>query len=145
MIGAEVTHAWLDPDPESEYADEDRPADMGIGFVTELQSDSDATSDGEPRPNYPEAEAMLDELRAKDPAVLLREIHVHMLAELLAKLKTGIASHQELAIARNLLRDNGFTVAPTPDAVEVRQQEIARERTALPNLTEPEYDYEDEA
>lgn len=47
---------------------------------------------------------------------LLKELQEALPRELLERLKSGTATHQELAIIRQVLRDNGLTlVAPPAD------------------------------
>lgn len=81
--------------------------------------------------------------RQKDAIALLEEMHKEMLAQLLVKLKAGQASHQELAVMRNLLRDNGLTMAVKP-AIEHEPSGnrigFIPPRPELPDLGDPEYE-----
>lgn len=78
------------------------------------------------------------ELRIKDVAELVRAAHKELLVDLLAKLQAGVASHQEKAILRNLLRDNGMVIAPRSfgQTEEDRQRPVAN----LPEFAPPEYE-----
>lgn len=45
---------------------------------------------------------------------IIRRAHFALLRELLAKLEAGQATHQEMAILRNMLRDNGMVLGVAP-------------------------------
>ncbi|RWP84726.1 MAG: hypothetical protein EOR11_19900 [Mesorhizobium sp.] len=60
--------------------------------------------------------------------------HKALVARLVSRCRAGIASHQELAILRNLLKDNGLTLGITPD------KPASGEKLPLPDDVEvPEY------
>lgn len=61
-----------------------------------------------------------------------------LFARLAAAVETGKASHQELAIFRNILRDNGLVMAP-PSPDDKPPQE-APGQAPLPDFKDPEYD-----
>ena len=79
--------------------------------------------------------------RQMDAVALLEQMHKEMLAQLLVKLKAGQASHQELAVMRNLLRDNGLTSVVKP-AIEHEPTEAIgfRVNRDVPELDDPEYE-----
>lgn len=60
----------------------------------------------------------VDDLQSMDEAKLLEEIHMGTLRELARTLRSGNATHQELAVARGLLRDNKKLVAPDEDDMD---------------------------
>lgn len=69
---------------------------------------------------------------------LLKKAHKVIVVTLLAKVELGRANHQELAVLRNLLRDNGLMMAPpTP---EQERRDAARTPAAIPQLPPPEYE-----
>lgn len=47
--------------------------------------------------------------------VLLRDLHSELIKKLLAKIKTGEAKPADLAVARQLLKDNGIDSTPEKD------------------------------
>lgn len=53
----------------------------------------------------------LNQLPAEE---IIRRAHFGLLRELLAKLEVGSISHQEMAILRNMLRDNGMVLGVAP-------------------------------
>ena len=83
-------------------------------------------------------EDLAQELRGEDREDLLREAHKELLVLLTAKLKAGTATHQELAILRNLLRDNGMVIPPRPP--EAERRDAQRPRADLPVLDDPDYE-----
>lgn len=82
---------------------------------------------------------LLATLRIKDVGQLLVEAHRSLLIELLVKLQTNKATHQELAILRNLLRDNGMILAPMR-TIEQERRDAERPPADLPELPEPDYE-----
>lgn len=92
----------------------------------------------DPSPANFEALDLINGLNQKPLEDLLEDAHKALIVDLLAKLKSGQASHQELAILRNLLRDNGLVIAPKDDETERRDRE--RPPADLPSFDPPEYD-----
>lgn len=62
--------------------------------------------------------------------------HEAVLRRLVAKVKAGTASHQEMAILRNLLRDNGMVLA-TPPGTDLPKPEAPAD---LPTFDRPDYE-----
>jgi len=54
----------------------------------------------------------MDNMRVED---VIRAGHAALLKVLTAKIVAGTATHQEMAILRNLLRDNGMTLGVPPE------------------------------
>jgi len=54
-----------------------------------------------------------DDLR--DPKELLQELHRHTIKTLLERVKSGEAKAADLAVARQLLKDNGIDSTPEKD------------------------------
>lgn len=83
----------------------------------------------------------MEEARTKDPQALLEDLHKEMLVQLWVKLKAGVISHQEMAILRNMLRDNGLTVPIKPTipgiATEIRRGPLVED---LPTFDDPDYE-----
>lgn len=71
-------------------------------------------------------------------AQVIQEGHLALLKDLVAAVNSGTAAHQEKAILRNFLRDNGMTMGVPPAGTS------AGDRTAppvdLPTFGEPDYD-----
>ncbi len=66
---------------------------------------------------------------------ILREGQKELFARLVMACRSGEASHQELAILRNILKDNGLTLGIPPEQpVTVGAEEIAD----LPDFEEPD-------
>lgn len=81
-----------------------------------------------------------DELAAlsgKSLEEVLQEGHEALLRLLVAKVRTGTASHQEQAVLRNILRDNGMVIAVPP--MKTIDGELAPPLN-LPQLAPPDYD-----
>jgi hypothetical protein len=77
--------------------------------------------------------ADFEELMGKDLADILREGQKALFARLVSACRAGTASHQEMAILRNILRDNGLTLGIPPE--KPAEQPIID----LPQYGEPEY------
>ncbi len=73
------------------------------------------------------------EVQEMDLQALLREGQKALLVSLVSKLRKGIATHQEQAILRNMLRDNGMMLPPASTAPE------AEEPADLPDFEDPDY------
>ena len=100
-------------------------------------NDDDFDGRNDPDPTDPGTLDLLKDLREKSVAELLAESQQALLVELLAKLKTGVATHQELAILRNLLRDNGMVVGAAGGGERARDGAPPPD---LPKYEDPEYD-----
>lgn len=100
-------------------------------------NDDDFDGRNDPNPADPNTLDLLHDLRGKSVAELLVEGQQALLVELLAKLKTGVATHQELAILRNLLRDNGMVVGVAGGGERAREGALPPD---LPEYGNPEYD-----
>jgi hypothetical protein len=88
-----------------------------------------------------DAQAKQDALLRMDNmsfAEVIQQGHLALLKDLVASVNAGTASHQEKAILRNFLRDNGMTMGVPPQGTS------AGDRTApppdLPTFGEPDYD-----
>jgi hypothetical protein len=57
----------------------------------------------------------VDDIQTMTEAELLQEIHVGSLRELARTLRSGNATHQELAVAARILKDNNKRVDPEDD------------------------------
>lgn len=68
---------------------------------------------------------------------VLRAGHEDLLRLLVAKVRAGIASHQEQAILRNILRDNGMTLGVSP--YKTIEGSPAPDIEDLPQLEPPDY------
>lgn len=67
---------------------------------------------------------------------ILREGQKVLFARLVTKCRAGVASHNEMAILRNVLKDNGLTLGiPPEDGSSVAQ----RQAVDLPEFDKPEY------
>lgn len=78
-----------------------------------------------------------DELIGKSVEEILRDGQKTLFARLVAKVRANAANHQELAILRNILKDNGFVLVAPEQAVKNRAQPPVN----LPDFEErPEYD-----
>lgn len=98
--------------------------------------------------NSPDSQSKIDELQGLSEEELGRRARKAQLVDLLAKLELGILSHQEHAVLRNLLKDNGLNLMPwTPrsgneDPRTTTPTEPAAEPAPLPSaetLQDPEY------
>lgn len=61
-------------------------------------------------------DSVYQELMGKSVEDILREGQKALFARLVAVCRSGTASHQELAILRNILKDNGLTLGIPPEA-----------------------------
>lgn len=68
---------------------------------------------------------------------VLRAGHEDLLRLLVAKVRSGTASHQEQAILRNILRDNGMTLGVSP--YKTIEGSPAPNIDDLPQLEPPDY------
>jgi len=90
----------------------------------------------------PEAQAKRDALERLDNMSFQQVIeqgHLALLKDLVASVNAGTASHQEKAILRNFLRDNGMTLGAPPPGTSAQDTQ-APPTSSLPTFGEPEYD-----
>lgn len=76
-----------------------------------------------------------DSLNQMPAEELIRRAHFALLRELLAKLELGRLSHQEAAILRNMLRDNGMVLGVPPQGMSPGRDE---DPVALPSFDSDE-------
>ena len=93
-------------------------------------------------PDYDEADeaataALYAELEGKSVQDILREGQKALFVDLVVKARSGKASHQELAILRNVLKDNGLVLGIPP---EEPQAQRAGAPVDLPEFSTPDYD-----
>lgn len=81
----------------------------------------------------------IKELEGLSMEDLLKRSQKKQLVDLLAKLEAGLISHQENAILRNLLRDNGMVVGAVGRPPEGGGMGEAS-GPALPSYDDPEYE-----
>ncbi len=80
-----------------------------------------------------------DDIEAMDEGQLLDTIHLGLLRDLARTVRSGRATHQELAVARGLLRDNKRTV-PDPSDPNLPEQSA---KTPLPERRFPNYEHDE--
>lgn len=78
--------------------------------------------------------AEYDDLMGLTVEEILKEGQKALFARLVGKVRSGLASHQEAAILRNILKDNGMTLGLPP----VRPQ--AGQTMDLPEFGKPDYE-----
>lgn len=83
-----------------------------------------------------EAQAF-EALRGLSVDEILREGHKQLILQLATRCRAGTATHQEMAIFRNILRDNGLTLGLPP---EQPPNYVAPSPMELPVLEDPDYD-----
>lgn len=81
-------------------------------------------------------EADFQELMGMSLEDILREGQKALFARLVTRCRAGQASHQEMAILRNVLKDNGLTLGIPPEDGSVVRREAPLD---LPEYGEPEY------
>lgn len=77
----------------------------------------------EPEDDGPEVDNQMDkefathkeQLKAMEFSELLEIARREMIEDLMVRVRLGLASHQDLAVLRNLLKDNGMTMVPIKD------------------------------
>lgn len=87
-----------------------------------------------------EAQALQEQRQAAlqlSPDEILRKAHKALLADLLAKAELGVMTHQEQAILRNMLRDNGMVMGVAPEGM---QPGVEKPRE-LPTFDDGEYEH----
>lgn len=82
-----------------------------------------------------------DDIEGMDEQQLLEAIHIGVLRDLARSVRSGNASHQELAIARGLLRDNNKKIAPADDGVDDTLPGAGR--VAMPRREFPDYGHDE--
>lgn len=91
--------------------------------------------DGEGQPADDILEATeYDALMGKSVQEILQEGQKALFARLVGRVRLGKASHQEAAILRNLLKDNGLTLGIPPE----KAAPAVREEAPLPDFPDPE-------
>jgi len=70
---------------------------------------------------------------------VIEQGHLALLKDLVASVNAGTATHQEKAILRNFLRDNGMTMTPPPGGTSAADRP-APPTSALPTFRDPDYD-----
>lgn len=86
-----------------------------------------------------EAETLAQMLELPMEAVI-RAGHEALLRLLVAKAKAGTIKHQEMAILRNMLRDNGMMLQIESSKPTLEHQSVAISHRPLPQLPAPDYD-----
>ena len=86
-----------------------------------------------------EAQALVS-LQAMSLEQVVRAGHEAMLRRLVAKVTAGTASHQELAILRNMLRDNGMVWSLPPPPIDGEDAKRVDRLADPPQLESPDYD-----
>jgi hypothetical protein len=110
------------------------------------EGDEDFNGQNDPQPIPPEVQEKLDELSQLSEKELGERARRRQLLDLLMKLELGQLSHQEHAVLRNLLRDNGFNVFSPPGLNQPQADPRgtpaapAPQPLPLPDLDDPEYD-----
>lgn len=82
--------------------------------------------------------AYFEELMGKTLEDILREGQKLLFAQLVTKCRSGKANHQELAILRNVLKDNGLTLGIPPEDGDAAVRR-SPEPVDLPDFDKPEY------
>lgn len=101
-----------------------------LPFAKDADELDEQVHDGEQQETNAEFLALMD----KSVEDILREGQKALFARLVSTCRAGTASHQELAILRNILKDNGLTLGIPPD------RPATGERLPLPDDIEvPEY------
>ena len=87
----------------------------------------------------------MDDIEGMDEAALLKELRVGALRMLARNMREGQLTHQELAIARGLLRDNNKALKPVTPEEDFEEEDDPDlpppSRTKLPERRpRPDYD-----
>lgn len=77
------------------------------------------------------------EFEGKTFEEILRGGQKALVIDLVVAVRSGTASHNEKAILRNLLKDNGLTLGIAPEAPSAEQRKAPVD---LPQFEDPEYD-----
>jgi hypothetical protein len=98
------------------------------------QGDKPDQQEADPEADNAEANAEYLQLMDKSIEDILREGQKALFARLVSACRAGTANHQELAILRNILKDNGLTLGIPPE------KPASGERLPLPDDIEvPDY------
>lgn len=107
---------------------------MGVGFTSDLDGSEPEVDE--------EAQAKQEALMRLDNmsfAEVIQQGHLALLKDLVASVNAGTATHQEKAILRNFLRDNGMTLTPPPGGTSAGDRP-APPASDLPSFGDPDYD-----
>lgn len=115
-----------------------------------MASEEDDDFDGQNDPERRDMDALdkIKELQELPDEEILKRARKAQLIDLLAKLELGQLSHQEHAVLRNLIRDNGLNLTPFPPPDDANGQADTQATTPskpkppspLPALTDPDYE-----
>jgi hypothetical protein len=105
-----------------------------LGRVVPLRGSDVDPEDATDGPD-PALESAFLELMDKSVEDILREGQKALFARLVAVCRSGSASHQELAILRNILKDNGLTLGIPPEAPSTGNTPLP---LPIPEYGEPE-------
>lgn len=83
-------------------------------------------------------ESAFNELMGKSLQEILQEGQKVLFARLVGTARAGLATHQELAILRNILKDNGLTLGIPPEVPHVRE-DYEGPAPELPHYEAPEW------
>lgn len=83
-----------------------------------------------------------DDIEQMDEQALLEVIHLCLLKDLARTIRGGSASHQELAIARGILRDNKKVVPPGDNDPDDQLPEYAG-KSELPHREFSDYEHDE--
>lgn len=92
--------------------------------------------DDQQEDNEAELEADFQELMGMSLEDILREGQKALFARLVTRCRAGMASHQEMAILRNVLKDNGLTLGIPPEEGSASQRQAPVD---LPEFEKPDY------
>lgn len=100
--------------------------------------------DGEGFQDEPDIAGQLEEnefqnLVGMDLQTILKEGQKALFARLVSRCRLGTASHQEQAILRNLLKDNGMTLGLGPESVVQHGEGAGANNSDIPVFSDPEY------
>lgn len=110
---------------------------MGAGFTGDGEfGDGEVSGDD---PDVVAKQEAFDRLDNMSFAQVIQEGHLALLKDLVAAVNSGTATHQEKAILRNFLRDNGMTLAVPPSGMSLAENPTPG-GPKLPEFGDPEYD-----
>lgn len=93
----------------------------------------------EQNPEEQAKQEAMDRLHNMSFEQVIREGHLALLKDLVAAVNAGTATHQEKAILRNFLRDNGMTLGIPPAGTSAADTK-APPPADLPSFGDPDYD-----
>src|SRR6185437_12874345 len=102
-------------------------------------SASEATANPEAQEDPTEEQEALNRMKGMDIQAVLQAGHEATIRLLTARAIAGTASHQELAILRNLLRDNGMALAGKVIEGSTVKPLPLPEGVDIPELPTPDY------